>query len=408
METKMLVYVDTKNNNNKYYKISLDGTRVDIEYGRVGGHATTLTNNKGKSEFDKKVNEKKRKGYVEVDIAIEEKPAITKDSRLKNAISNTDDQRIQDAIQRLIDLNTHDLFDGKLNISVGLDGLVSTPIGVLTTKTLDQAQIYLDEMKRGDRRHYDDYLKLVPHVFGRYNMHNVIPDPFAEQELLTKLKNSVTEYEKRIAKASKQTVDDSVFENLFHVNIVPVTDAEYDKVVKFYHEGINANHRSAAQKRVKNVFKLVYKPEHEERIANTAEKIGNTQWLWHGTSPQNVLNILRTGLFCPDSKDGRYNITGRMFGDGIYLSDQSTKSLNYSTGFWGGGRAKTAFMFLTDTAMGKTYKPERRGLSEIPGYARKCNFDSIFVSGNSRYVQNNEMIVWNVDQVRLQYLVEFE
>ena len=29
--------------------------------------------------------------------------------------------------------------------------------------------------------------------------------------------------------------------------------------------------------------------------------------------------------------------TGRMFGNGVYFSDQSTKALNYAYGYWGGG-----------------------------------------------------------------------
>lgn len=77
----------------------------------------------------------------------------------------------------------------------------------------------------------------------------------------------------------------------------------------------------------------------EHNAARTAEweglasKVGNVRELCHGTRVHNVLSILHRGLVVPAS-DGSDSIqvTGRMFGDGVCLSDQSTKSLNYSAG----------------------------------------------------------------------------
>ena len=55
------------------------------------------------------------------------------------------------------------------------------------------------------------------------------------------------------------------------------------------------------------------------------EPIGNVMELWHGTRVENVLSILKGGLIIPKSSAG--HVTGRMFGDGVYFSDQSTNPL---------------------------------------------------------------------------------
>ena len=93
-----------------------------------------------------------------------------------------------------------------------------------------------------------------------------------------------------------------------------------------------------------------------------------------------------------------------MFGNGVYFSDQSTKSLNYAYGYWDrGGKDKHCFMFLFDVIMGKAYKPDRYGRSGLP----KAGYDSTFAEAGTS-VMNNEMIVYDVAQCRPKYLVEFK
>ena len=132
-------------------------------------------------------------------------------------------------------------------------------------------------------------------------------------------------------------------------------------------------------------------------------KLPNIQMLWHGTRVFNVLSILKSGLFCPP-KSGSFHVTGRMFGDGIYGSDQSTKALNYARGYWdGGARDKNCFMFLVDFAMGKHYTP-RNSYESLP----KPGYDSTFAEAGKSGVMNNEMIVYRNSQVNIRYLIEFE
>lgn len=123
--------------------------------------------------------------------------------------------------------------------------------------------------------------------------------------------------------------------------------------------------------------------------------------LWHGTRSSNVLSILKGGLIIPPQSSP--HVCGRMFGNGIYASDQSTKALNYAYGYWGGGsKDNNCFMFLLKMAMGKYFVPT----GPFSGNAR-AGYDSTFAKGNQSGVANNEMIVYRCGQVKLDYLVEF-
>ena len=132
------------------------------------------------------------------------------------------------------------------------------------------------------------------------------------------------------------------------------------------------------------------------------KKVGNVKELWHGTRTANLLSILKAGFQIPAANASHVN--GRMFGNGVYFSDQSTKSLNYAYGWWQGKVEDTCYMFLCDVAMGKTYTPKLWS----PGEALpKAGTDSTFARGALSGVANNEMIVYRTEQILPRFLVEF-
>jgi poly [ADP-ribose] polymerase len=141
---------------------------------------------------------------------------------------------------------------------------------------------------------------------------------------------------------------------------------------------------------------------YQETVAtwNKKDKPLNHQELWHGTKKSNIISILKNGFVIPPSN--AKHVVGRMFGsDGIYLSDQSTKSLNYSYGWWSGSRDKNCYMFLCDALLGKQYIPNG-SCSHLPK-----GYNSIFAKAGYSNVQNNEMIV-PLNQVNPKYLIEFD
>ena len=152
--------------------------------------------------------------------------------------------------------------------------------------------------------------------------------------------------------------------------------------------------------RVKNVYSVTI-GNMKNAWDNDGAQMSNIKELWHGTRAANLLSILKGGLIIPKSSAG--HVTGRLFGDGLYFSDQSTKSLNYSQGYWSGSRDNHCFMFLANVAMGKEYIPNGHG-----GPWPRKGYDSTYAIGGKSGVMNNEMIVYRTSQCNLKYLVEFD
>lgn len=103
----------------------------------------------------------------------------------------------------------------------------------------------------------------------------------------------------------------------------------------------------------------------------------------------------------PKSTPGQ--TTGAMFGYGLYFSDQSTKSLNYCDGMlWNNSKKQDkVYMFLAEVAMGNFYIPKDSTRNNPPK-----GYDSYFAKGRESGVQNNEMIVFNTNQIKLKYILE--
>ena len=65
-------YKDTASNSNKFWKIGIKGKLVTVNFGRIGNKAQEKVFNTIKNEtdakkfFEKKISEKTRKGYVEI------------------------------------------------------------------------------------------------------------------------------------------------------------------------------------------------------------------------------------------------------------------------------------------------------------------------------------------------------
>lgn len=135
----------------------------------------------------------------------------------------------------------------------------------------------------------------------------------------------------------------------------------------------------------------------------------NTHLLFHGTRSVNVSGILRESLRLPKQLVGVV-ITGAMFGPGLYFADDWKKSAGYTSlanSYWSGGagsvKGRHAFMFAVDVCLGNPFVPPgAHGFTEAPK-----GHHSIFGKSGKSQVQNNEFIVFNRDQHRLRYLIEF-
>lgn len=103
MEEKSPVYLVmvTTNNNNKYYRMIPHGDTFEVEYGRVG--ASCQHASYSMSQWNKKYNEKIKKGYVDQthlvqDLIQKEKP------KGKDGYKEIENKVIAEIVQRLQDM----------------------------------------------------------------------------------------------------------------------------------------------------------------------------------------------------------------------------------------------------------------------------------------------------------------
>ena len=454
----MMVLTNINNNNNKFYELSMKNDFVTARYGRVGLKGTTTEVGKGFHALENKAREKYNKGYRIVDtIKTDSKSAQQNHSLSKVAYrdiipseiqegQSVTHEQLKDFIDFLISINKHHISEtsGKM-IEVKDDGLVKTAVGVVTKNNIRSALKVLEKLakafeKKGEKYIEDsknlsmleEYLMLIPQDAGRssgWEKHFLVTEKqFNKQyEFLEALSNAVDLYETLIEQKNQETDKTEETEEIptvFQHKLKPVTDKKIlDRIREKFNVGKKSNHQSYHFE-LKEVYEIVNENSKESRFEKIANKLGNVQELWHGTQGFNVLSILKSGFVIP--KSNAFNVTGRMFGDGVYFSNQSTKSLNYSSGYWGGGRQNKTFMFLSDVVMGKEFQASHKKAPETlnntergreKGFYPVKNYDSTHAYGGFRNVchggdiyqlVNDEMIVYDLEQIKLRYLCVFE
>jgi poly [ADP-ribose] polymerase len=421
-DTVMLVKVDGYENNNKFYELTRrpDG-RVQARWGRIGYEGQTRTYDGGM--FHEKLSEKLRKGYVrfgDSDTPQSTKVHATRGSEhrvLKSLFGDVTSAIAEKLIRSLLADNRHTITgvtDGAIKVSSS--GTVTTALGPVTLSQITEARSLLSDISRERTsnggtvsiRTKERYLILIPQPVKRVGDNDWITTRWitSQRDLLDALETAVTVVSDD---GSDEDEGDSVpFRH--GISAVVSGSAEFIEVEKRFVYSQNINHSSAGRKLLR-VWKLV--DQNESEWETRKRDLKHTRTLWHGTTAGNVLSILRTGLICPPSSDSRYATTGRMFGDGCYFSNQSTKALNYACGTWsrdiGSGNP---MMFLADVVMGREFRPtsstmsvSRQARTEHDDKGRPYN--SIFVRAGSCGIRNNEMIVWDSPQIKLTYLCEF-
>ena len=416
-------YFDPAENSNKVWiGIAFDDGSFETRFGRVREGANLASKTKKFSsasaslaELDRKHNEKLRKGYRDTSVlsGAESEIIVSKPAELGGIaveqICGDGDGTTADLIKYLAEVNIHQITHStsiKYNASTAT---FSTPLGVLTPGAISDARILLGKINASNGsgsapgfRHtlVCDYFRLVPADFGAK-----IPasgDLLNTLDKLTK-QNSILD---ALDAALVTPIPTATAQPIFACKLIKLphwTDAgkvKFREIKSLFEKTRNSGHITSNLKLTR-----IYEVEIDAmktKFAEAATKIGNVRSdLWHGTKASNLLSILKNGLMIP--KSSASHCTGRMFGDGIYTSLQSTKALNYATNMWNGSGANNqkTFMFLTEVALGKTLEPKTR-----TNFPRK-GFDSTWVNAGTCGVMNHECVVYETEQINLKFLCEF-
>ena len=156
-QTITLIYTDAINNNNKFYTLVLNGDTVTATWGRVGATARSMDYSGGKRKFDSLVRKKQADGYEETKVLNNTNVAKNLDKDNLSTIAKRDmlqsvDKNqlsiLESLINKLSNINKHQIIEAsKGHITVDDDGLIKTPLGLVTQNTIQEARQILSDLE---------------------------------------------------------------------------------------------------------------------------------------------------------------------------------------------------------------------------------------------------------------------
>lgn len=439
---------DLIRNNNKFYIIQLlqdDKDQKVIKFytrwGRVGVVGQNKIENCSSIEmgirlFQKKYSEKTKGGYEEIIIDYSEdkkeeksskKSSTQKPKKSKSLLSKPVEEFI-----RLI-YNTN-IMNTQMK-EIGYDNN-KLPLGKLAKETLKEGYNILKQIEKelSSKSPNNNNLLLyssqfyskIPHNFGYQKMVNFIINTKeklkAKVELIDSL-SDITIATKIIDEGEKVNVDEnkllySYYQKL-HCKIRPMDSTE--KIYSILEKYLQVKSKSYAYKKLTLLEAFEIEREGEKERFDT--KIGNRMLLWHGTRITNYVGILSQGLrIAPPEAPS----SGYLFGKGLYFADMAAKSSCYCYPM-----NNIGLIILAEVALGKMDERKQTD-SSLPSTLKKgCNSahgigrckpsggeyieKDLFVPNgqeeieiNADYLSYNEFIVYNVNQVKLKYVLKIK
>tara|TARA_R110000824_G_scaffold12226_5_gene53511 strand:- start:4819 stop:6159 length:1341 start_codon:yes stop_codon:yes gene_type:complete len=419
-------------NHNKMWRATLTNDHsVFVEWGRVGANKVQNqtkdfgSESQARAFIAKKRREKEKKNYAEIEV-VSDAPTITSVSASKSpsnlkAIAKSQIRHSNPLTAELLDFfakeNAHQITSATKGAIQYNDttGLFSTPLGIVGQSNIDQANNILvdigDVVAKNDHDNpklmelSQKYLRYIPTDIGmkRFDPHmfwRSLPEVQQQKQIVDALQASLVSATTTPQKKSKTS--NALKEKVFDVQLDLVEDKKKITSITNMYNKSKGNHNDVKRFKVKRIYSVNIASERKYFKLHGA-KMDNIWNLWHGTASSNCLSIMKQGLIIPPSSSS--HCTGRLYGDGVYGSDMSTKALRYATSAWGGKASSRTFMFIMDMAMGSYYEPKQRSYMST-AYPVKGH-DSTFAKAGIGGVSNNEMIAYNTNQVQLKYLVEF-
>lgn len=395
-----LVMVTAGANNNKYYDMKPQGDMWVATYGRIGSGSQTRTYSK--REWDKKYNEKIRKGYIDQtdliqDLISTEKPTQSEYKEIDNVEIAAIVERLQAMAKKAISENytvssnkvTQAMVDEAQNIITGL-------LNITDVKSFNEELLKLFTTIPRKMSSVSSY---IARDNGEFN--KIIS---REQDLLDIMKGQVVQ--KQVVEETKETkpINDNTilehlgleFEECSNKDIATIKVALGSCSDKFHKAWKVKNLRT--QKRFDDFIK--------------ENNIKDVRLLFHGSRNENWWSIINSGLML---RPTNAVITGKMFGYGIYYAPKARKSLGYTSlsgSYWARGSSSSGFMALMDVAYGKPYDvysfDSKYYNFNYEALQKNCPGANCLHAHEGNMLRNDEIIVYKEEQCTIKYLVELK
>lgn len=387
--------VTSGSNHNKFYRQIPHGDTWTAEYGRVG--SSVQRREYPMSQWDKKYNEKIKKGYVD-------RSDIMQDLSIKNNQHNQykqiEDQSISEIVKRLQEMAHQAISD---NYTVSSNSV--------TQAMIDEAQHILIDLTSGlNLEEFNNKLITLFSVIPR-KMSNVSQylaksqNDFssiiqAEQDLLDVMKGQVIQ---------KSDIDNDNTE-IHSCTILEHLGLEFEKCTDLDIVKIKSS-LGSCQDKFYNAWRVInLKTQQKFDDFVKKENISNTKLLWHGSRNENWWSIIQNGLVLNPTNAV---ITGKMFGMGTYFAPKAKKSLGYTSihgSYWARGSSQSAFMGLMDVAYGTPF--DVYSFNDIyhsmnyENLQKCCPGANVLHAHAGNMLRNDEIVIYKEDQVTIKYLVE--
>ena len=380
----------TEDNHNKYYEMQETSNCIQVKYGRVDQSCIEIT--KPVSQWSSLIKSKIKKGYVDVTEFV----AIVRDrEEQSNNIVYT---------QELYDIFLKKMMDYR-------DGLVSATYTVkatqVTRRQLDQAQIYINDLAKVgedyDTQYVNDLLLKLYTVIPRYMrkvqdylLPNITLNKLVEQEQdkLDALASQVIEDINNDLETCNDEPTINTIASTLNITIQTVKDDLED--IKYITKQLGS--------KIKGLFRVDverHKQKYYKYLEDSNKDITQGhRHLIHGTRCSSVIPIIEQGLKIRPS--GNYHFSGKVYGDGIYFSEVTSKSLGY-TGY---DNDKVLLIYKVFVGNPYVYKGWYRGNDFNLCYneLKQRGYDSTFVEAGNGLL-NNEIIVYREEQCYLEYII---
>lgn len=387
----------TASNNNKYYLMEWDGksSTFDVTYGRIEASA-----NKASypiSLWNKKFNEKVKKGYVDVTEIASVAEKISEDTETVQTLKEITDSFVASFIN-LMEKYTKNL--------------VSTTYSVkpkqVTEAQVKKAQEILDDLHKADSTNINlvNQLLLTLYTIIPRRMQNVprylLPNIDLGKTLQQEQDNldamaSQIEAERPVEKKEEriQVEEDLTYLDKIGIKMSVASDtSEIDYILK------------QITRPIVKVFK-VEKPVEDTKFTNwiNKQKDKSTRFLIHGTRCTSVLPILEQGLKIRPV--GNFSFSGKVYGDGNYFSEVASKSMNYT------GSTPDRIFLIYEVHVGNPFIYEgwfvKDKISFPLNYKELSSrgFDSTYVKAGNGLL-NSEIIAYREEQCTPKYIIHLK
>ncbi|XWV26057.1 polyADP-ribose polymerase [Tupanvirus soda lake] len=367
---------DIKSNKNKFYIMQLieNGNKyiVYVRYGRIGevgriDYKEYSSESMAISFFEKQFRSKTGNSWYDKDNFVKkdgkyfmaeiERAEISEEDASDTDDSDSDEEVVLD--ERVIDfvkLITNTTFMKNTLIELEID-TEKMPLGKISQDQIDSAYEILNEINGNlnDQAKLvklsSEFYTLIPYACGRQK-----PPVINTPKLVGKNINLLNELSQMVygSKAVTKLKKDKgnlmkLYQDL-NTEIVPLdeTDDMYQILVEYLLNSKAPTHHF--QFEVLNIFEINREMERDAYDAYST-KLKNKTLLFHGTRVTNLCGILKNGLVVDPSKLGiNVNITGKMFGLGLYFANSCSKSIQYCAY---DNSDNIACLFVAEVALGK-------------------------------------------------------